>query len=95
MFAMAISRDTLPRLVTIDWTYAGTWGLASIIKNGAPALKNEELFCEVARRRGSVAIYDAISPDLLRVLTAGQPVEDPSKWPRLVDTDVADVIAFD
>lgn len=95
LFAMAISRDALPNIITVDWTFAGTWGLADIIKNDAPALTNEEIFCQVVRRRGSVAIYDTISADLIRVLTTGQPADDPSTWPRLADTDVANVIVFD
>jgi hypothetical protein len=85
LFAMAIPRDALPRTITIDWTFGGTWGLACIIKRDTPALTNEEIFCEVVRRRGSVAIYETIS----------EPAEDPSIWPRLVDTDFADVTVFD
>ena len=92
---MAIPRDALPRTITIDWTFGGTWGLACVIKRDTPALTNEEIFCEVVRRRGSVAIYETISVDLLRIHTAGQPIEDPSIWPRLVDTDFADVKVFD
>src|SRR6266404_3343310 len=95
LFAMAIPRDALPRTITIDWTFGGTWGLACVIKRDTPALTNEEIFCEVVRRRGSVAIYETISVDLLRIHTAGQPIEDPSIWPRLVDTDFADVKVFD
>ncbi len=95
LFAMAIPRDALPRTITIDWTFGGTWGLACIIKRDTPALTNEEIFCEVVRRRGSVAIYETISADLLRIHTAGQPAEDPSIWPRLVDTNFADVMVFD
>jgi hypothetical protein len=95
LFAMAIPRNVLPRTITIDWTFVGTWGLAGIIKRATPALTNEEIFCEVVRRRGSVAIYETIPADLLRVHPAGQPAEDPSIWPRLVDTDLADVKVFD
>jgi hypothetical protein len=95
LFAMAIPHDALPTIITIDWTFGGPWGLACIIKKDTPTLTNEETFCEVVRRRGSVAIYEAISADLLRVHTAGQPADDPSTWPRLVDTDFADVKVFD
>jgi hypothetical protein len=95
LFTMAIARDALPRTITIDWTYDGTWGLASIIKGDAPTLTNGEIFCQVVGRRGSVAIYEPISADVLRVHTTGQPAENPSTWPRLVDTDLADVNVFD
>jgi hypothetical protein len=95
LFAIAIPRDAVPNVITLDWTFAGTWGLADIIKRDAPDLTNEELFCEVVRRRGSIAIYETISADFLRVRAASQPTEDPSTWPRLVDTDIADVLTFD
>jgi hypothetical protein len=44
LFAMAISREALPNIITVDWTFSGTWGLASIIKNDTPALANEVIF---------------------------------------------------
>jgi len=69
MFAMAIPREALPKIVTVDWTFGGTWGLASIIKEGSPALPNDIIFCEVVRRRGSVAIYERIPTGLLSVWT--------------------------
>jgi hypothetical protein len=94
LFAMAIPNDALPKIVTVDWTCDGTWGLADIIKNDTPALTNEDIFCEVVRRRGSVAIYDAVSADLIRVLTISRSADDPSTWPRLVDTAIADVMVF-
>ena len=95
LFAMAISREALPKISTIDWTFSGTWGLASIIKNDTPALANEVIFCEVVRRRGSIAVYEGIAAELLRIWTKGQPFEDPSTWPRLIDAKFADVVEFD
>jgi hypothetical protein len=94
MFAMAISGDALPKIITVDWTFGGTWGLASIIKK-APELPNNIIFCEVVRRRGSVAIYETIPANLLRIWTKGLPFDDPSKWPRLLDTEFADVVVSD
>jgi hypothetical protein len=79
LFAMAISREALPKIITVDWTFNGTWGLASIIKNNNPELANEVVFCEVVRRRGSVAVYEGIPAELLRVWTKGQPFEDPAR----------------
>jgi hypothetical protein len=95
MFAMAIHRDALPTTVTLDWTYNGTWSLPSIIKADFPGLGNEAIFCEVVARRGSVAIYQSIPRELLKVRTKGQPADDPSKWTRLVDADIAEVEQFE
>jgi hypothetical protein len=95
MFTMAVTREAVPKILTVDWTFSGTWGLAQIIKNYTPDLKVEDVFCEVVRRRGSVAIYEALPRGLLRVRTKCQPADDPSNWPRLVDTDIADVEQFD
>jgi len=95
MFAMAISADALPKVITVDWTFGGTWGLASIIKNYSPDIPNNIIFCEVVRRRGSVAIYETIPANLLRIWTKDLPFSDPSKWPMLLDTECADVVVFD
>ncbi|MDA9440351.1 hypothetical protein XH98_14720 [Bradyrhizobium sp. CCBAU 51745] len=95
MFMTAISRSSLPEVITVDWTFGGTWGLASIIKKDTPSLSTDAIFCEVVRRRGSVATYRAIPPNLLHVWVKGQPAQDPSKWPLLIDIDVADVVVFE
>jgi hypothetical protein len=95
MFAMAIDKSALPTTITVDWTFDGTFGLADIIKADTPALTDDVIFCEVVRRRGSVAIYEAIPADALRVWTKGEPFDDPLKWPKLVDTEFADVEQFD
>jgi hypothetical protein len=94
MFAMTIHRDALPTTVTLDWTYSGTWSLASIIKTDFPGLANEAIFCEVVARRGSVAVYQSI-PRELKVWTKGRPADDPSTWPRLICADIGQVEQFD
>jgi hypothetical protein len=95
MFAMAIENSALPATITVDWTFGGTFGLAGIIKADAPTLSNDTIFCEVVRRRGSVAIYEAIPVNALRVWTKGQPFDNPSTWPKLIDTSLGDVEQFD
>jgi hypothetical protein len=94
MFAMAIDKSALPCTITVDWTFDGTFGLADIIKADTPAMANDVIFCEVVRRRGSVAIYEAITNETLRVWTKGQPSNDPSKWPKLVDTHIGEIEQF-
>ena len=94
MFKMAIDRSELPATITMDWTFVGTFGLAEIIKNDTPTKTNASIFCDVVSCRGSVAIYEAIQPAVLRVWTKGQPSDDPSKWPWLLDTGHADIEQF-
>ena len=94
MFRMALHRDALPKILTVDWTCDGTWGLASIIKDSTPNLANAEIFCEVIRRRSSVAIYQAIPAAVLRVQTNGQSSDDPSNWPRLLGTQLSNAVQF-
>jgi hypothetical protein len=81
MFALAISGSALPKIVTVDWTFSDTWGLASIIKNDTPNLQNSCIFCKVIKRRGSVAVYGTIPVNLLRVWTKGLLYGDPSTSP--------------
>jgi hypothetical protein len=40
-------------------------------------------------------LRDHIRGSFTHIHTAGQPAEDPSIWPRLVDTDFADLKVFD
>ena len=94
MFMMAFDRDALPATIGLDWSYAGTWTLPAILRHDHPNLSNEEIFCEVVRRRGSVVAYEVAPADALRVWTKGMPGNDPSKWPRLADTKLADVERF-
>ncbi len=95
MFALAISCAILPAVVTVDWTFSGTWGLASIIKQEFPTLTKEAIFCDVIRRRGSVAIYESLPAGSLRVRTKFSPPDDPSKWPQLVDTKFHEIAVID
>jgi len=44
---------------------------------------------------GRWQLYRAIPPNLLHVWVKNQPAEDPSNWPLLIDTDIADVVVFD
>jgi hypothetical protein len=94
MFAMAIPSKALPKIITMDWTFDGTWELASIIKDSSPDMPDSAVFCEVVRRRGSVAIYEPIPANLLHVWTRGLRWCEPSKWPLLLDTEFADTEIF-
>lgn len=95
MFMMAIPNDVIPKILTIDWTSDGTWNLAAIIKKDSPTASSATIFCEIIRRRGSVAIYETIGVNRLRVWKKGQQEDDPSTWPLLIDTEFTDILAFD
>ena len=95
MFMMAVRRDALPKTIGLDWSYDGSWTLAPILRKEAPAMPNEEIFCEVVRRRGSVVSYEGIPLDKISVWTKGIPNDDPSKWPKLSVVDLTQVEQFD
>lgn len=44
MFAMAISGDALPKIITLDWTHVGARELASIIKKIGPISRIASFF---------------------------------------------------
>jgi hypothetical protein len=88
---MALPAAALPPIVTLDWSFGGVWNLTAIIKADTPALTAAEIFCQVARRRGSVAIYEATLPEALRVWTHGLD-PDPSTWTWLPDAAPADLV---
>jgi len=94
MYMMALHRDDLPTTVGLDFSYSGTWTLPAIIKNDCPTATNDDIFCEVVRRRGSVITYEPIPKEALRVWTTGKPQNDPSQWPRLVDVERGDIKEF-
>ena len=90
-FMLALPASALPQTVTLDWSFGGVWTLPAIIKADAPAMTAAEIFCQIARRRGSVAIYEAIPPEALRVWTHNLGA-DPSAWPRLPDVASGDML---
>jgi hypothetical protein len=91
LFKLAVPAPSLPATVTIDWTFSGTWELGPILCNDYPSGSAEEIFCEIARRRGSVAVYEAISPNALRVWTKDCSDLDPAMWPRLRTVNFEDL----
>lgn len=93
-FRMAIDRKHLPRLIGLDWSYGGVWPLPAIIKQDAPNTPDDEVFCEVVRRRGSVVVYRNLRPSIIRAWCKGTTGEDPSSWPFLADVEQSDLEVF-
>lgn len=93
-FALAVDSAALPRLIGLDWSFGGVWALAKIIKNDAPQMSAEDVFCEVIRRRGSVVCYDGIAPSSLRVRCNGHSPEDPAQWNELMSVERKDIAIF-
>lgn len=90
-FMLALRASALPQTVTLDWSFGGVWNLPAIIKADTPAMTAGEIFCQIARRRGSVAIYEAIPPEALWAWTHSLGA-DPSIWPPLPDVALEDMV---
>lgn len=68
-FEIAISQIDLPHSLGLDWSYPSNWELASILASLESPSPDEEIFCEVVSRRGSLVTYASILPSALRVRT--------------------------
>lgn len=93
-FRMAIASQDLPRVIGLDWSYGGVWPLPAIIKQDTPNTPDDEVFCEVVRRRGSVVVYEALSTSIIRAWCKGTLQDDPSSWPFLADVERSDLEVF-
>lgn len=89
-FLMAIAGDCLPSRIGLDWSFDGCWNLACIVKHDLPVKSDDEVFCDVIRRRGSVVSYEPIPSGALRVWAKGTPEDNPAQWPKLEDTNQND-----
>jgi hypothetical protein len=90
----AVGGDSLPHVISLDWSYAGAWNLPAIIKKEEPHLTDEQVFCESIRRWGSVASYAGINPHSLRVRCKGMSEDDPASWPLLPSVQSKDLHVF-
>jgi hypothetical protein len=93
-FVLAVAGAHLPDLIGLDWSYDGTWTLPDIIKGDTPDMPDDQIFCEVVRRRGSVVSYSGIAVPPLRVRSTGLPEGDPESWPALTSVDRSDLHVF-
>lgn len=90
-FMLALPASAVPQTITLDWSFGGVLNLAAIIKADAPGMSSAAVFCEVAHRRGSIATYDEVPPQALRVWTV-EAAPDPALWPALSETTKRDVV---
>jgi hypothetical protein len=93
-FILAVAKQHLPILIGLDWSYGGAWNLAGIIKDDAPELPDEQVFCEVVRRWGSVAAYDGVPASSLRVRCKGMTENDPGAWSTLTSVERDELHVF-
>src|SRR5262249_24976027 len=88
----AIRNLDLPRRLTLDWSHEQGFSLAQVIaEDGMKLWPN--IMREAVNRIGSLASYDPISAESLRVKVIGG-ADDPSEWPKLSDTTDADVASL-
>lgn len=85
---LAMRSVDLPDQLSLDWSY--DWSLARVIRQDLPDRSCCDVFLDVARRRGSIAVYDGVPVLKLRIWREGLP-DDPAQWPKLAavaDTEV-------
>jgi hypothetical protein len=89
---LAVKGADLPGRLGLDWSY--DWRLARLIREDTPEKSHNDVLIEVARRRGSIAVYDRIPAAKLRIWKKGLP-DDPAQWPRLDEITDAEAHTFD
>jgi len=82
LFRMALSAETLPFQLGLDWSH-DSWRIAATRKAGFPNWDNNQVLLNVVRGTGSIVSYDAVPASQLRVCPKGR--SDPSIWPMLSD----------
>ncbi|MCA0032640.1 hypothetical protein [Mesorhizobium sp. B263B2A] len=88
---LSISNSDLPQRIGIDWSYPGSWNLVDVKQREAPEMRIDVIFAHVVQQSGSIASYDLIPAEVVRVWAKGTPENDPSKWPSLLQIAAADV----
>jgi len=83
---LALSTETLPHRIGLDWSYDGAIGIAQVLRDEQPQRHVDEIFVEAVKRWGSLVSYDPVRLDHLRVCARGCLPHDPSRWPVLIGT---------
>jgi hypothetical protein len=89
-FCVAIHRDHLPNNIAMDYSFHDEWKQATRHQAGPPPLGDIEVFLKVVSESGSVACYDPIPPDALKVWVKGEPKDRPETWPKIGDVESPD-----
>jgi hypothetical protein len=81
---LALSTETLPHKIGLDWSHDGAVGIARVLRNERPDRSADAIFVEAVKRWGSMLSYEPIRIDGLRVCCKGCLPHDPARWPMLV-----------
>ncbi|MCA1549697.1 hypothetical protein I6F36_22965 [Bradyrhizobium sp. BRP19] len=81
---LALSIETLPHKIGLDWSYDGAVGIAQTLRDEQPSRPIRDIFLEAIYRWGSMVSYEPIRPDGLRVCCTDCLPHDPRRWPTLV-----------
>ena len=91
--SFAVEACDLPRRVCLDWSYS--WDLVETFISANPETSIEELTLHIASKYGSIASYDKIGPEKLRVFCADNPPANPLSWPSLSCTSDSRIVRHD
>ena len=91
--SFAVEACDLPRRVCLDWSYS--WDLVETFISANPETSIEELTLHIANKYGSIASYDKIGPEKLRVFCADNPPANPLSWPSLSCTSDSRIVRHD
>lgn len=91
--SFAVAGNELPDRVDLDWSYCWSTVTQRIEANETASIEN--LVVTIAAEFGSVAIYDSIPPDRLRVFCKGNRPADPGRWTPLATAIKSDVFLSD
>src|ERR1700687_4080779 len=80
---LAICREALPLRIGLDWSHAGGFGIAEVLRREQPARPANSIFVESAKRWGSIVAYDPIPAASIRAYGRGCMPHDPAQWPFL------------
>ena len=80
---LAICREALPFRIGLDWSHAGGFGIAEVLRTENSARPANSIFVEAAKRWGSIIAYDPIPATSLRAYRRGRMPHDPARWPFL------------
>ncbi len=91
---MAVVRGVdLPAKLGLDWSYDYNWNLGMTLRCGSTQ-SNEDIVFEVALRSGSIACYEGVAPEHLRVKAKHNTDEDFDRWPNIQDVTENDLFIW-
>lgn len=83
---IAVEGMDLPANVGLDWSFPNCWTLGLLLRMETQDT-DAEIVHQVAHRYGSIACYEGIAPEKLRVKTRTNTDSDFGQWPKIQDVD--------